>query len=124
MKTIKCLFPKFMIGIGFILIQSNCTVVEMINTGKVNRMGAGAPEVNDKGKFSDSPYNRQRFRENVDARIIKEKNDMVLGYDWERSWRSSIQAINQSSENPDYKKKYIITKRKQAGLPIWPFMLN
>lgn len=87
-------------------------------------MGAGAPEVNEAGKFSDSPYNRQRFRENVDARIIQEKGDMLPGFDWENSWRGSIRAIDQSSENPGYEKKYIIAKRREAGLPIWSFMLN
>ena len=124
MKKLNNRFLKFIVGIGIILIQSNCTIVEMINSGRGNRMGAGAPEVNDDGKFSDSPSNRQRFRKNVDDRIIQEKNDMLPGYDWERSWRGSVRAINQSSENPAYKKKYIISKRRDAGLPIWSFMLK
>lgn len=124
MKNINYLFSKVVVGIGFILIQSNCTIVDMINTGKGNRMGAGAPEVNKNGKFSDSNYNRQFFEERVDASIKREKNNLLPGHDWEQGWRVSFREINQSSENPDYKKKYIISKRKEAGLPIWSFMLQ
>ena len=109
-------------GLG--LIHSSCTIVEMIATGKDNPMGAGAPEVNADGKFSDSESNRQFFRERVDRHIEMEKQKLNPDFDHERSWRVSFRAINESSENPGYKKNYIIAKRREAGLPIWPFMLE
>jgi len=87
-------------------------------------MGNGAPKLNEQGKFSDSDYNRKYFRENVHARIIRETNDMIPGFDWKESWRITFREINRSSENPNYKKNFIRSKRKAAGLPIWDFMLK
>ena len=124
MKQDAMIVFRCVLGTGLILLQSSCTIIEMIATGKGNRMGAGAPEVNADGKFSDSEYNRKFFRERVDRRIDSEKNKLDPDFDYERSWRISFRAINESSENPDYKKNYIIAKRREAGLPIWPFMLE
>lgn len=124
MKNWTYYLLKFVVGISFILILSNCTIVEMIATGKGNRMGAGAPELNEGGKFADTLYNRQFFEERVDASINREKNNLLPGHDWQRGWRVSFRAINQTSANPKHEKNYIIAKRKEAGLPIWPFMLK
>lgn len=124
MKQNAMFVLRCVLGTGLILLQSGCAIVEMFATGKGNRMGAGAPELNADGKFSDSEYNRQFFRERVDRRISMEKNNINPNFDYERSWRVSFRAINESSENPEYKKNYVIAKRKEAGLPIWPFMLE
>jgi hypothetical protein len=115
---------RCVLGTGLILLQSGCTIGEMFATDKGNRLGAGAPELNADGKFSDSEYNRQFFHERVDRRINMEKYKSNPDFDYERSWRVSFRAINKSSENPEYKKNYIIAKRRKAGLPIWPFMLE
>lgn len=87
-------------------------------------MGAGAPEANKDGEFTDTTHNRSFFEERVDRDIADEKSDVTPYYDWQRAWRVSFEEIYRSSENPEYKKEYILNKRKEAGLPIWPFMLR
>jgi hypothetical protein len=117
-------FDNTIISVALLFTLSGCEVVESLPYIGSHGMGAGAPEVNENGKFSDTAYNRQFFEERVDASINREKNNLLPGHDWQRRWRISFEEIERSSENPEYKKKYIISKRREAGLPIWPFMLK
>lgn len=96
---------------------------ELFN-GPLHGMGRGAPEVGANGKFIDSDYNLQYFRERVHKDITDEKNKVDPEYDWKRAWRVSFKSWETSQENPQQKKRYVVKLRKEAGLPIWPFMLE
>jgi hypothetical protein len=89
-----------------------------------NPMGAGSPELDQNGKFADSEYNRIHFERTTRRRIQYEKNDAIPGYDHYDSWKASFDVINESSENPKWEKDLVIRLRKEAGLPIWPFMIR
>ena len=118
-KQMKHILTAIGIG-GILLLLSGC---ELFN-GSLHGLGRGAPELNKDGKFADSTYNREYFERRVRKNIQDEQNQVTPEYDWKRAWRVSFDAMDRSSENPEQEKRFIIKLRKEAGLPIWPFMLH
>lgn len=86
-------------------------------------MGIGGPDLRNE-KFADTPYNRQFFGSRDSISIHREKHNLLPSYDWQRAWRVTFAAIDRRSENPAREKQRIIKMRREAGLPIWPFMLK
>ncbi len=106
------------------LLLSSCDIVLLTGIYADNPGAVGGPEVTAEGKFKDSDANWQRFTKRTLEDIHAEKYNTSPGYDWQRAWRASFEAYDHSSENPKREKQYVIKKRREAGLPIWPFMLR
>jgi len=114
----------------YVKTSQNRTVADMVkdkNGRGIQVLGLEKEQggwYNKDGKFSDSPYNREYFERRVRKDIQDEQNQVTPEYDWKRAWRVSFESWEISQENPKQKKYFVIRLRREAGLPIWPFMLK
>lgn len=70
-------------------------------------------------RIADTPAEREGAFEAYDRTIAMEERGHVLsnGWTWEQRWRNTFRNIRSSAENPDVLISYIVTRRRQRGLP-------